>query len=153
LWNYCKRSRKCSGNLCVQEVYVYIGQSKPYFSRGVAHNAKVCAGREINTCVISHVLKELNNHQLCKPHVRPAWRKLNVMGCCPTSRSTKFVPMSSCVKRSTTCCLPRSTECTLRRQTKNCQRAKVPREQNKLPITFCRLAMGGLFSTEVCSEN
>jgi hypothetical protein len=96
---------------------------------------KFASGREVNTCVISHVLKELNNHQLCKPHVRPAWRKLIVMGCCPTSRSTKCVPMSSCGKRSTTCCLPRSTEYTLKRQTKNCQLAKVPREQNKLPIT------------------
>ena len=96
---------------------------------------KFASGREVNTCVISHVIKELNNHRFCKPHVRPAWRKLNVMGCCPTSRSTKFVPMSSCGKRSTTCCLPRSTECTLKRQTKNCQRAKVPWEQNKLPIT------------------
>ncbi len=110
---------------------------------------KFASGREINTCVISHVIKELNNHRFCKPHVRPAWRKLNVMGCCPTSRSTKFVPMSSCGKRSTTCCLPLSTECALKRQTKNCQRAKVPREQNKLPIT-AKFMTAAVFGARHC---
>jgi hypothetical protein len=113
---------------------------------------KFASGREVNTCVISHVIKELNNHQLCKPHVRPAWRKLIVMGCCPTSRSTKRVPMLSCVKRSETCCLPRSTECKLKRQTQNCQRAKVPREQNKLPITQI-FAIGREFVTASCPQH
>jgi hypothetical protein len=129
--------------------------SQPNLCRLARHNQlhatlKFASGREINTCVISHVIKELNNHRFCKPHVRPAWRKLNVMGCCPTSRSTKFVPMSSCGKRSTTCCLPLSTDCAPKRQTKNCQRAKVTREQNKLPITICAYVSSGIFETASC---
>ena len=111
--------------------------------RALLLTLKFASGREVDTCLISHVINKPNNHETYKPHVSPAWRKLNVMGCCPTSCSTKFVPMLSCVKRSTTCCLPLSTECTLKRQTKNCQRAKVPREQNKLPITMRLAAVAG----------